>query len=56
MKPEVVQVTAPYTAGGDGEISLKVGQLVHVMAKEGEWWQGELQVLSHVISYALLAS
>lgn len=44
-KPEVASVTSKYTAAGEGEISIKVGQLVHVLEKNSNgWWKGELQV------------
>lgn len=37
-------VTA-YKAGGLEEISLNVGQLVHITEKDSNgWWRGELQV------------
>lgn len=44
-KPEVATVVSKYTAEGPTEISLNVGQLVHVILKNPDgWWQGELQV------------
>lgn len=37
-------VVKAYTATRENEISLKAGLLIHVMKKDGEWWQGEVQV------------
>lgn len=44
-KPEVATVSSKYVADGPNEISLNVGQLVHVILQNPDgWWQGELQV------------
>ena len=48
-KPEVASVISKYVAEGASEISLNVGQLVHVMLKNPDgWWQGELQVMWNI--------
>jgi hypothetical protein len=41
---EIAQVIAPYTATGTGQLSLEVGNLIHVRQKSPRgWWEGELQ-------------
>lgn len=53
-KPEVATVVSKYVAEGESEISLNVGQLVHVIMKNPDgWWQGELQV-THTFSFCYL--
>ncbi|XP_076444940.1 intersectin-1-like isoform X4 [Babylonia areolata] len=43
-KPEIAMVIAPYTATGNGQLSLEPGNLIHVRQKSPRgWWEGELQ-------------
>ncbi|KAJ8270493.1 hypothetical protein GJAV_G00115490 [Gymnothorax javanicus] len=43
-KPEIAQVTAPYTAADSEQLSLTPGQVILILAKNPSgWWQGELQ-------------
>lgn len=53
-KPEIASVVSKYVAEGPSEISLNVGQLVHVMLKNPDgWWQGELQVRNDFLIFDL---
>ena len=43
-KPEIVVAVAPYTAGGQEQISFAKGDMILVKKKtETGWWEGELQ-------------
>ncbi|XP_070190790.1 intersectin-1-like isoform X2 [Littorina saxatilis] len=43
-KPEIAMVIAPYTASGNGQLSLEAGNLINVRQKSPRgWWEGELQ-------------
>ena len=44
LPPVVAKVKMPYTAQGDGQLSLKPGQVIRVRQQRNDgWWEGELQ-------------
>ena len=43
VKEEIARALYDFTAEDSEEMSLKVGDLVTVVDKDGDWWQGKLR-------------